>query len=242
MPDGGTITVGGGNLDLDSGGELPLPPGRYVKVFVRDRGVGISPENLPRLFDPYFTTKETGTGLGLAATWSIIRGHGGHIRADSEAGRGAVFTIYLPAAETIPEPEPSALPTAGDFTGRILVMDDEPEVREVLSRMLQFLGNKAETCRDGREALARYREARESGDPFDAVIMDLTIPGGMGGKEAVRELLEYDPGGRVIVSSGYSSEGIASDFREHGFRALLAKPYQMKDLREALGTVLGPER
>ncbi len=239
MPDGGTITVGGENLDVVAGSGLPLTPGRYVKVFVRDQGSGIPPENIPRLFDPYFTTKETGSGLGLATSWSIIRNHGGHILAESVEGRGAVFTFYLPAAENLPEPEKPAHAPRGNHTGRILVMDDEKTVRDILSRLLRYLGHEAETCREGKEALARYRMAREKGRPFDAVIMDLTVPGGMGGKEAVRDLLEYDPRGRVIVSSGYSSERIVSDYREYGFRAVLPKPYEVDELREVVDRVLG---
>ena len=238
MPGGGTITVGGANIELGESSGLPLAKGRYVEICVRDQGMGISQENLSRLFDPYFTTKKTGTGLGLATTWSIVRNHGGHILVESKEGRGTVFTFYLPASENRPGPKQPALSRNRDYSGRILVMDDEPSVCDVLTHLLHHLGHTTETCSDGHEALIRYRKAREEGRPFNAVIMDLTIPGGMGGKEAIRELLKYDPDARVIVSSGYSNERIASDFREHGFRAILAKPYHLEELHAALDQVM----
>ena len=211
-----------------------LPRGRFVRITVRDSGCGIPRENLQRMFDPYFTTKPGGSGLGLAVTYSIVKQHGGHIRVDSEVGKGTTFSVYLPASgRALSPPEGAAqAPQAGN--GRVLVMDDERMVREIAAAMLQELGYEVESAADGVAAIALYEQARAQGRPFSAVIMDITIPGGMGGKEAIRELLAIDPGVRALVSSGYSNDPVMADFAEHGFCAVIPKPYRLADLAAAL--------
>lgn len=236
MPEGGVVTVRAANADLE-GERLPgLKPGRYVRISVEDRGVGIPREQLPLIFDPFFSTKEGGTGLGLATAFSIVNAHQGVITVDSEPGEGTCVRIYLPAAEATPACRER--PAPAQATRRILVMDDEEMVRDVAADMLSVLGYRAEVVRDGAEVLESWRRACGAGEPFDAVIMDLTVPGGMGGKEAVRRLLAEYPGARAIVSSGYSEDPIMSDFARHGFRGVIAKPYTLADLRKVLETVL----
>jgi len=235
MPSGGVLKIGGRNSVLKKASALPLPKGRYVRIDIQDTGVGISREHLQRIFEPYFSTKKKGSGLGLSTAYSIIKNHGGYIIAESAHNKDATFHIYLPAsvkpAKVKKEPKPANILQA---EGRILVMDDEEVIRKMLSNMLILAGYKAELTRDGAEALEKYTRALESGEPFDAVIMDLTIPGGMGGKEAIRKLLEMDPGARVLVSSGYATAPIMSEYKKYGFSAVIAKPYSVKQLEEML--------
>ncbi|MCK4274041.1 MAG: PAS domain S-box protein [Dehalococcoidales bacterium] len=235
MPAGGTLKISGTNSVLKEVSALPLPKGRYVRIDIQDTGVGIYKEHLQRLFEPYFTTKKKGSGLGLPTAYSIIKNHGGYITAESTQNKGSTFYIYLPAsskpARTKKEPKPGSPTQAG---GRILVMDDEEVIRKMLNNMLSLAGYKAELTSDGDEALEKYSRALESGDPFDAVIMDLTIPGGMGGKEAIKKLLEIDPGASVVVSSGYATDPIMSEYKKYGFSAVIAKPYSVKQLEETL--------
>jgi signal transduction histidine kinase/CheY-like chemotaxis protein len=238
MQSGGVIRIQAENMKVTGADGLPLPERDYIRITVCDQGVGISPENLPKIFDPYFTTKAEGSGLGLTISYSIVRNHNGYINAESEKGVGTVFTIYLPAAGGSSDSGQSNAVSIPNMHGRILVMDDEKGVREVVAEMLIHLGHEVEVVPDGREAVRRYREARESGRPFNAVIMDLTIPGGMGGKATVRELLTYDPGCRVIVSSGYSRDSILSDYVKYGFTGVIAKPYRIEELREVVNRVL----
>ncbi len=241
MADGGTVRVSGETVRLAAGEVPPLKPGVYVRVSVADRGVGIPAENIPKLFDPYFTTKRKGNGLGLATAYAIIRKHDGHISVESSVGAGATFHVYLPAsAGKVPEMEREpARPPAGKR--RILVMDDEEMVRRVAAGMLAILGYEAAVAEDGAAAVALYREARESGAPFDAVVMDLTVPGGMGGKEAVRILREIDPDVRAVVSSGYSHDPVMSEYERFGFSAIVLKPYTAAQLGEALRKAMLPK-
>jgi len=239
MPDGGELADTAENLKDGSRSGLPLTPGPYVTVAIRDQGPGIPPDQLEKIFDPYFTTKKTGSGLGLAVAYSILKKHGGHISALSEPDGGAAFTLYLPsarAAEPPPAPKPVRIIPG---QGRILVMDDEQTVRLVLQEMLRFLGYDPAFTVDGEEAIDTYKTAMAEGTPFDAVIMDLTIPGGMGGLEAIGRLREIDPHVRAIVSSGYASDAVVADFRKHGFSGVLSKPYQMEALSELLSTLTG---
>ncbi|MFH1570027.1 MAG: response regulator [Gemmatimonadota bacterium] len=240
MLEGGTIEVRGRNVDVGPEQGVPLEPGRYILISVADRGVGIDPEHLPRIFDPYYTTKPKGSGLGLATAYAIVRNHGGHIAVESSPGEGATFTIYLPASDRVPGPLAAA--AAGGVvqgSGRVLVLDDQESIRRLAMDMLTQLGYEAELAADGRQAVARYRAALASERPFDAVIMDLTVPGGMGGKEAVRRLLEMDPQARVIVSSGYSEDPVMADFAKYGFSGVVAKPYQIRELSQVLNSVTG---
>ncbi len=240
MPQGGTVAVRAKNMVLDDGCGLPLPAGEYIEISVEDRGIGIPGEHLDRIFDPYFSTKEKGRGLGLSVTYSIIKKHGGHIRVESRLGAGTTFYVYLPASDrqavASEERKPGWQPTE---KRRILVMDDEEVIRNMLKRTLKHIGCEGEVASDGAEALEIYRKAKEAGRPFDAVIFDLTIPGGMGGREAVARLLEMDPEAKAIVSSGYSHDPVLADFRSYGFRGVIEKPYEIERLGEVLRQVIG---
>ncbi len=238
MPDGGIIRVCANNAVLSEKDGVPLPEGNYLKITVEDQGAGISTEQLKRIFDPYFTTKQGGTGLGLAIAYSIIKKHDGYIMVKSVRGTGTVFTVFLPAStKRIPPEKPAAdAPVYGN--GKILIMDDDAMLRDVAGAMLDTLGYEAGYARDGREAIELYVQARATSRPFDAIIMDLTIPGGMGGKEAIKELLKTDPHVKAIVSSGYSQDSIMANYRESGFSAIISKPYKLTDLSETLHAVL----
>jgi len=238
MPEGGVIKILGENISLERRHGLPLPPGRFVKVSVRDTGIGIKPDNLPRVFDPYFTTKEKGTGLGLAVSYSIIKKHEGLITVESAVGLGTTFHIFLPASsKPVPAQEVAKdEPITG--SGRVLVMDDDPLIRELAQTVLQYLGYEVETVSDGSECIRSYTIAMSAGRPFAALVMDLTIPGGMGGKETIKKLLEIDPAVRAIVSSGYSSGPEMANYQQHGFRGVVAKPYKIEELAKALNAVI----
>ncbi|MFP7755930.1 PAS domain S-box protein [Thermodesulfobacteriota bacterium B35] len=238
MPGGGVITISADNVTLADNNLLLLPPGPYVRIRVQDQGTGIAPQHLERIFDPYFTTKSEGNGLGLASSYSIIRNHKGVISVESDPGVGSTFTIHLPAsqqrrleaAQEPPRPEPGQ--------GRILVMDDEEMIRTLCMGILTSLGYEAAGTADGTETLQAYSHAMDNGHPFAAVILDLTIPGGMGGRETARRLLELDPDACLIVSSGYANDMAVSEYRKFGFRAILVKPYQVGDVAAVLRKVL----
>jgi signal transduction histidine kinase/CheY-like chemotaxis protein len=240
MPAGGTIQVRAENVPAGTRPGLPSTGADYITISIEDHGPGIAPEHLSRVFDPFFTTKHKGRGLGLATAYSIVRKHDGLIEVESQLDRGATFHIYLPASalEVPPDPEDKTqLPTGH---GRVLVMDDEPDILNFSHVALERLGYEAESARDGAEAIRRYSEAREAGRPFAAVIMDLTIPGGMGGKEAIKYLLEVDPEAIAIVSSGYSNDPVMAEFAKYGFRGMVAKPYEIHQLAGVLREVMGP--
>jgi PAS domain S-box-containing protein len=238
MPAGGNLKVTAENLQVPGPAAPPLPPGSYVKVAVRDQGPGIPPELLPKIFNPYFTTKRTGNGLGLATCFSILQRHGGTILVDSEPGTGSTFTFFLPASGAGVRDEAALERPIVAGTGRILVMDDEEIIREATQWMLQSLGYTCATARDGAEAVALYRQAASAGEPFAAVIMDLTVPGGMGGQEALARLREQDPGVRAIVSSGYSESAVMADHIGAGFADVLKKPYDIEDMSRSLARIL----
>jgi PAS domain S-box-containing protein len=309
MPEGGTISISAENVIVRLSDGLPLKEGRYIRIAVKDQGIGIPESSIPKIFDPFFTTKPDGNGLGLAITYSIIKKHGGYITVESraraasagtgrlrigkletgrlksgrlkfensgigsleterlESGRlgmgsaqtgsldagsvdaGTTFFIYLPASEkelfTVQGvAEENSLPTVSSYyqhghgQGKILFMDDQPNIREMTMQMLDDLGYEVRVAREGGEAIKLYEEAQESGHPFDAVILDLTVPGGMGGDEAIRKLREIDPEVKAIVSSGYSNDLIMSEYREYGFRDVVAKPYEIKKLSWVLHKVM----
>ncbi len=242
MPHGGVIEVACCNTRVSAEDGLPLSDGRYIVVAIHDQGTGIPADVLPHIFEPYFSTKETGKGLGLATVYSIIKNHDGHISVSSKPEGGTTFSLYLPAAAGVTPAAESREPGApgeAELTakGRVLVMDDEANIREVAGEMLQFIGFSAAYARDGEEAVALYRGAQEAGEPFVAVIMDLTIPGGMGGGEALRHLLALDPQVRAIVSSGYSNDPILANYKSYGFSGIVSKPYKLDDLRKTLTEV-----
>ncbi|MBW2605215.1 MAG: PAS domain S-box protein [Deltaproteobacteria bacterium] len=238
MPEGGKIQVCAENMVVDAKRSLPLQPGRYIKMSIQDQGSGIAKERLPRIFDPYFTTKQKGSGLGLATAYSIIDKHDGYIVAESELGVGSTFYIYFPASEKKVSVVKETRIKAFVGKGRILVMDDEALIRDIAGQLLSRIGYDVEFAKDGAEAVKRYQKVMESGKSFDAVIMDLTIPGGMGGKEAVQRLLEIDPEVNAIVSSGYSNDPVMSDFRKFGFKGVVPKPYTIEELGKALQEIL----
>ncbi len=242
MPKGGWINVSAANRVEVEGKGATLAPGKYVCISVTDEGVGVAPEHLQKIFDPYFTTKETGSGLGLATSYATIKMHGGHIMVDSKVGVGTTFSIFLPASGIRAQPTSGTSHVIQNGVGRILVMDDEPLIRDVASQMLTSLGYEVSTSRDGSEAITLFRKSRDLGEPFDAIIMDLTIPGGMGGKEAVRKLRDVDPEIKVIVSSGYCNDPIMGDFREYGFAGVLAKPYSAREMNELLHTLMNDNK
>jgi PAS domain S-box-containing protein len=239
MPLGGQIDVTARNVSAADVAGLPNGlASDLVEISVRDHGLGVPAEHLTRIFDPYFTTKEKGSGLGLATSHSIIRKHGGALTVSSELGKGSVFTLYLPAAAAEPEQTPGMAASGSHRRCNVLLMDDDPVVRNVAGALLGELGHEAAFAENGEIAIAKYLAAREAGRPFDVVILDLTIRGGMGGAETVKKLRAIDPGVKAIVSSGYSEDSAASAFGEKGFRASLNKPYTVENLRDVLSKVM----
>lgn len=238
-PSTGTIRVAAANLALLDNNPQGIPGGQYVQVSVQDFGSGIPKAILPKVFDLYFTTKPHGTGLGLPVCQSIIANHGGTISLDSKEGVGTTVTFLLPASPGAHLPTPKSPATLTPGTERILVLEDEPGVRRVLGAMLKRLDYTVAFAIEGEEAIRLYQEAADAGEPFDAVIMDLTIPGGLGGKEALARLLTIDPGVKAIVSSGYATGPVMSNYHEHGFVAALVKPYTLQELSTVLRDVLG---
>ncbi|MDA8239009.1 MAG: ATP-binding protein [Nitrospiraceae bacterium] len=238
MPGGGTVTISAGNMDIPAGEKPSMPEGgKFVRIVIEDKGIGIPEKYLTQIFDPYFTTKQKGSGLGLATSYSIIRNHGGVIDVASAADRGTTFSIYVPTcAPEAAITQPAA--SAGQRAGRVLIMDDEEMVRLVATEMLEALGHDAEAARDGDEAIVRFLDARKSGKPFDVVILDLTVKGGMGGEHTVRKIQEIDPGVLAVVSSGYADNPVVAGFRSHGFAAFLNKPYRIDALRDCLSALL----
>ena len=232
MPQGGIVTICARNSISAQ------TDGRYVEFFVSDTGTGISDENLQRIFDPYFTTKQKGSGLGLATSYSIITKHGGRIVASSAPGKGSTFHISLPVSEG--ENGQKQLHQEGVLhgSGRILVMDDEEDIREIAKLMLGKIGYTVESAESGTEAIDIYRKKKEEGNPFSAVILDLTIPGGLGGKETIERLLDIDPDIKAVVSSGYSNDPVMADYRDYGFSAVLVKPYRFQQLSSVLRDLL----
>jgi PAS domain S-box-containing protein len=235
MPKGGTIRVSAENHTFVSvPQDLPLEEGRYVKISIEDNGVGIPESDLSKIFDAYFTTKEKGAGLGLSISYSIVKKHGGYINVKSKQGAGTTFCIYLPASKDRETVEPETAPERFERAIKVLVMDDEPLIRDTALAMLEHLGCEAEAAADGTEAIERYGRARNAGRPFDVVILDLTVPGGMGGKEAITKLQEIDPAVRGIVSSGYANDPVMAYFADFGFCGVVTKPYSMGKLAGAL--------
>lgn len=241
MPSGGHLYITFENAEIDNDTSRSLHPGKYVKLSFKDEGSGIDPKIIDRIFDPYFTTKHTGSGLGLAAAYSIITKHGGHIGVESELGKGTTFTLYLPASksQTLPRDVPfTAKPVSTFPAAKILVMDDEEFICMVVPRWLTRKGCAVETASDGRQAVEMYKRALETGTPFDLLILDLTIPGGIGGQEVLKELLAIDPAVKAIVSSGYAESSVMSNFGFYGFKGVLAKPYTENQLQAVIRDVL----
>ena len=219
---------------------LPIKDGKYIKLTFKDQGEGIPKENLEKIFDPYYTTKEKGNGLGLAICYSIIKNHDGHIRAESEIGKGSSFMVYLPATDrkVKKKKEEKAIPAG--LKGRILLMDDEEIIRETASEALKEIGYQTDLALNGEEAVKLYQKASENDKPYDLVIMDLTIPGGMGGKETIKILTEYDPDVKAVVSSGYSNDPIMANFKAYGFCGVITKPYSVDEMAQTIHKIISP--
>jgi len=240
MPGGGQITVKVENATLTAENRYALLSGPYVQVSISDQGTGIPEGLLKRIFDPYFTTKQAGSGLGLATSYSIIRRHKGYLGASSAAERGSTFTFLVPAQPGLKIPPPvQAAATFSRTGGKVLVMDDQEMVRAMAVQMLGGLGFASAGASNGEEAVDLYASALHDGHPFDAVILDLTVVGGLGGKETLSRLLALDPTARVIVSSGYSNDPVLANHRRYGARGVLPKPYRLQEMKQALLDVLG---
>jgi len=214
-----------------------LSAGRYIKIVVEDQGIGISKKHLPNIFDPYFTTKQKGSGLGLATTYSIINRHDGNIVVYSEIDKGTVFNIYLPASsKDVGEIEyKKELQHTGH--GKILIMDDQEPILKMVGRMLNRMGYKTIFATDGSQAVEMYKEAQSSENPFDLVILDLTIPGGMGGLKTIIELLKIDSNVKAVVSSGYSNDPVMANYEDYGFCDVVPKPFTKNQLSEVLNNI-----
>lgn len=243
MPAGGVVRLALHAVTIAEGEEPALQPGRYVCLSVADQGHGIEPQHLPRIFEPYFSTKPKNSGLGLATVHSIIMRHQGHIRATSRVGTGTTFLIWLPVAD-VPPPLPAtarSAPSAAPVPLRVLFMDDEEPIRRAAGGVLRHIGHDATLVGDGDEAVRAYETARRDGRPYDVVVLDLTVPGGTGGLAALEALRRIDPAVRAIVSSGYSNDPVLANHRAYGFASVVAKPYRITDLSQALQDVMsGP--
>ncbi len=239
MPNGGTIKISAANQVVRKSDGLSLPEGRYVAIAVEDHGIGIPPSEMQKIFDPFYSTKAQGSGLGLAVAHSIITKHAGLITVASEIGKGSTFQILLPASQANMDQEAVGNHGCPHGQGKILVMDDEDLIRQFIATLLARLGYAYELAHDGQEAIALYEKALTEKQPFDLVVMDLTIPGGMGGKETIQRLLLLDPKVKALVSSGYSNDPIMTDFRRYGFCGVVVKPYNIEELSQTVRMVLG---
>ncbi len=248
MPNGGTLHVSCENYRHSapdsSASVIDLPPGNYVRLSITDEGVGIPERFLKRIFDPYFTTKPKGNGLGLASTYSIIKNHQGLITVESEINVGSTFTIYLPAAARVSAAEEKQRSAMGPITGdgRVLIVDDEEAIRDLVEFTLSHLGYSVSTAGTALAGVELYRQKLEAGERFDLVILDLTLPGGMGGKEALKRLLEIDSTVNAIVSSGYATDATMSRYQDFGFRGVIAKPYEASELGRIVHDAIEPSR
>ena len=241
MPGGGIVSILGENLVAEAGNELAIDAGRYVKLSIQDEGIGISADHLAKIFDPYFTTKQMGSGLGLATSYSIIKNHHGHISVESKIEKGTTFQVYLPASDQKVTQQLQEAEELVSGKGKILVMDDEPMLRMVLAKMLLTMGYEVESAQDGAQALELYTRFQDTEDPFVTVILDLTVPGGMGGKEVIARLLKINPQVKAIVSSGYSDDPVMANFQTYGFTDVIAKPYRISELDKVLRNTLNED-
>jgi two-component system cell cycle sensor histidine kinase/response regulator CckA len=242
MPNGGQITIVARNADRGTDPLSTAPgTGRWVEISIADSGVGILPENQARIFEPYFTTKQHGSGLGLATSYSIMKNHGGMIELSSRPGEGSIFTLWLPAGAHVVQPGVNIACVEPPQRQRILVMDDDDTVRESIGEMLGMLGQEVEFSIDGTSAIERYRGAKEKGNPFSVVILDATIRGGMGGAETMARLLELDPSVTAVIASGYSDGAAVANYERHGFRAVLLKPFSLESLQSVLSSLMPPD-
>ncbi len=244
MPNGGQLFTSLDITTIHKTSEINLKPGEYIQITFRDEGAGIDKQCIDKIFNPYFTTKQAGSGLGLATAYSIINKHDGAITVSSELGKGAVFTVYLPlvdVGQNRDTDDRQGESTGAEVSGKILIMDDEEVIRRVTQLLLTRAGYQVKTACSGEEAINMYEQAMRDEDPFDLVILDLTIPGGMGGKEAIKNILKIDPKARAIVSSGYADDPVMAHYAENGFIGVVAKPYSKEDILKALSDALEQE-
>lgn len=239
MPNGGIIFIQTKNIEIENDIIFQLPAGKYIKISIEDQGIGIHEKHISNIFEPYFTTKHKGSGIGLAAAYSIVKRHGGHITIYSEFGTGTVFDIYLPASPKAIAEIKGKEESKHQGQGRILIMDDQEPILKMIERILNRMGYETEIAIDGAEAIKVYREAHEAGRPFDLVILDLTVPGGIGGEKTILELLKIDPNVKALVSSGYSTDPIMASYTDYGFCGVVPKPYTKEQLSEVLNKILG---
>ncbi len=240
MPEGGRIFISAENIEISDNSIIPLKRDSYIKIQIEDEGIGIPEKQLTVIFDPFFSTKQMGTGLGLSTAYSIIHKHHGHILAESGINSGSTFIIYLPsvsASETI-EKKQMEIDFLSSTEGRILIMDDKEIIRDTVKAILNRLGYEVEYAVNGQEAIEKYKNSMKSGNSFSAVILDLTIPNGMGGADTIKELLSIDPDVRAIVSSGYSTDPVMSNYETYGFRGVMLKPYSISQLAYVLQEVI----
>lgn len=238
MPHGGELRVSIENNEVVEQNGQTLQPGKYVKITIQDQGPGIAKEHQEKIFDPFYSTKSNGSGLGLAICFSIIKKHKGLITFETGEGAGTFFYIYLPASEKLPEPRTHENEDVVHGKGRILVMDDNESVLETASEMLCHVGYQVELAKDGIEAVHFYRKAMEAEQTYDAVILDLTVPGGMGGREAMQNIMELDPHAKGIVSSGYSNDPVMMEHEKYGFSGMVKKPYKLGDISRTVYEVI----
>jgi PAS domain S-box-containing protein len=239
MSGSGTITIKADNLKKADCRNLPIEPGNFVRIAVSDTGHGIEEHYLPKIFNPYFTTKETGTGLGLATAFSIVKRHAGFITVDSILNSGTTFTIYLPASMRKEHNHKPANTHVSKYGGKILLVDDDEIVRKVGVKLLSYLGYIVVCAKDGDEAINIFKQAKEIGDNFKVVILDLTLPGSMGGTEIVEIMHTIDPTVKALASSGYSPNGVLAHYRDYGFNGIIVKPYRIEEIGSILQTVIG---
>jgi two-component system cell cycle sensor histidine kinase/response regulator CckA len=239
MPDGGVIEIRAENATLQENEVQSCRPGEYIRISIQDHGVGIPAKNIDRIFDPYFTTKQDGRGLGLSIVHSIIKHHDGCISVRSEVGEGTTFAVLLPVPFSYAEPKEETSKDLVSGKGRILWMDDEEMIREVGGEFLSILGYEVEFTRHGEEAIEKFLRSKNAGQHFDLVILDLTVPGHMGGEETVRRLLEIDPEVKAMICSGYSNNPLMSRYYDYGFSGVIPKPFGMEELSAAVSEAIG---
>lgn len=245
MPLGGSIIINVDSITLKKGEAIKvlnegadMKPGNYIRIKIKDEGIGIEPKFIQKIFDPYFTTKQKGSGLGLSIVYSVIKKHGGYIIVDSTVGVGTEFIIYLPTGADLPNTTDKIDIKILKGKGRILVMDDEESILMLMDKILNVLGYERDFAKDGKEVIEKYKYSIENGRPFDLIIMDLTVPGKMGGKDAAEELFKINPEIKIIISSGYSNEAIISEYRSYGFSGVITKPFNIKELSGEIASVM----
>jgi len=239
MPDGGFIRIETENIMIEPDNVIALPSGLYVKVTVKDHGMGIPENHLSKIFDPYFSTKQKGNGLGLATTYSIIKKHDGDISVESNLGKGTTVYFYLPASDKIIRQYEGSSKTVHRSHGKILLMDDQEPILKMVGRMLNRMGYETSSATDGSQAVRMYKESQFSENQFDLVVLDLTVPGGMGGLKTIIELLKIDPKVKAVVSSGYSNDPVMANYEDYGFCGIIPKPYTKAQLSEVLNRIFG---